>query len=80
LEAASREIDAPPAAVALAWLLRKTCVTSVIFGARDLDQLDKNLKAAEVELPDSWMTTLDEVSAPDWGYPYAFMKMVMGGW
>ena len=80
LEAASKEVDAPPAAVALAWLLRKKCVTSVIFGARNLDQLDKNLKAAEVELPDSVMNSLDEASTPDWGYPYSFMKMVMGGW
>ncbi len=77
---ASKEVDAPPSAVALAWLLRKPAVTSVIFGARSVEQLDANLRAAEVVLPDAVMAKLDEVSTPDWGYPYSFMKTVMGTW
>jgi aryl-alcohol dehydrogenase-like predicted oxidoreductase len=80
LLAASREVDAPPPAVALAWLLRKPAVTSVIFGARNVEQLDANLRAAEVVLPESVMKRLDDVSTPDWGYPYSFMKTVMGTW
>ena len=42
--------SATPAAVALAWLLAKPQVTSVIFGARSLEQLDDNLKAADLAL------------------------------
>jgi aryl-alcohol dehydrogenase-like predicted oxidoreductase len=80
LVAASKEVDAPPAAVALAWLLRKPAVTSVIFGARSVDQLDDNLRAVEVKLPDAVMESLDKASTPDWGYPYTFMKTVMGTW
>ena len=80
LVAAGKELDTPPSAVALAWLLRKPAVTSVIFGARSVEQLDANLRAAEVVLPDAVMAKLDEVSTPDWGYPYTFMKTVMGTW
>ena len=36
--------------VSLAWLLAKPQVTSVIFGARTVEQLDDNLRAADLEL------------------------------
>ncbi|MET0343612.1 MAG: aldo/keto reductase, partial [Polyangiales bacterium] len=51
-----------PSAVALAWLLAKPEVTSVIFGARTLAQVDDNLKALEVKLSADEVTTLDEAS------------------
>lgn len=68
------------AAVSLAWLLRKPAVCSVIFGARNLAQLEDNLKAAELELSDEDMAELDEASDFDLGYPYAFIKGVQGRW
>lgn len=74
------EIGATPAQVALAWLLRKPAVTSVVFGARSLAQLDDNLEAAAVSLPDEMVRKLDEVSAFDLGYPYDFMARIQGRW
>lgn len=74
------EIGATPAQVALAWLLRKPAVTSVIFGARSLAQLDDNLEAGAVRLPDEMVRKLDEVSAFDLGYPYDFMARIQGRW
>jgi len=44
--------DASPAQVALAWLLGRPGVTSLIVGARDEAQLADNLAAAELELTD----------------------------
>jgi aryl-alcohol dehydrogenase-like predicted oxidoreductase len=74
----SEQVGASPAAVSLAWLLGKTAVTSVIFGARTVAQVEDNLKAAEVELSDEHMDTLDEASEFDLGYPYEFMQHVSG--
>jgi aryl-alcohol dehydrogenase-like predicted oxidoreductase len=74
------ELGATPAQVALAWLLKKPQVTSVIFGARSLAQLEDNLETANVTLPDAMSRTLDEASAIDLGYPYDFMERIQGRW
>ncbi len=76
----AKELGATPSQVALAWLLRKPAVASVIIGARTLEQLDDNLKAAELKLPDAAMARLDEVSALDLGYPYDFIGRILGRW
>ncbi|HET6582430.1 MAG TPA: aldo/keto reductase [Nannocystaceae bacterium] len=74
------ELGATPAQVALAWLLKKPQVTSVIFGARSLAQLEDNLETANVALPEAMSRTLDEASAIDLGYPYDFMERIQGRW
>src|SRR6202171_3904497 len=51
-----------PARVSLAWLLAKPVVTSVIIGAKRLDQLQDNLAAVEVTLTLNELKQLDEVS------------------
>jgi aryl-alcohol dehydrogenase (NADP+) len=59
------------AEVALAWVTDRPGVTSTILGARTLDQLDTNLKAAGLHLTEAETAVLDEASdlhAPD--YPY----------
>lgn len=66
--------------VALAWLLRKPTVTSVIFGARSLEQLDDNLGAAALKLSDEQVAALDEASAFELGYPYEFMGRIQSRW
>jgi len=76
----ANEVDASPAAVSLAWLLHQEQVTSVIFGARTVAQLDDNLKAAELSLSDEQLTKLDKASALDLGYPYAFLRAVQKSW
>lgn len=74
------QLETTPASVALAWLLGKPAVTSVIFGARSIAQLDQNLAAAALELPESALDRLNEVSDPDFGYPYDFLKRIQNRW
>jgi aryl-alcohol dehydrogenase-like predicted oxidoreductase len=64
-----------PARVSLAWLLAKPVVTSVIIGAKRLDQLQDNLAAVELTLTQDELRQLDEVSAlapeyPGWVLPF----------
>jgi aryl-alcohol dehydrogenase-like predicted oxidoreductase len=63
------------ARLALAWLLAKPVVTSVILGAKRLDQLQDNLAAVELILSREELLQLDEVSAlppeyPGWVLPF----------
>jgi len=63
------------ARVSLAWLLAKPVVTSVIIGAKRIDQLHDNLAAMDLELTPDEMAQLDEVSAlppeyPGWVIPF----------
>jgi aryl-alcohol dehydrogenase-like predicted oxidoreductase len=60
---------ASPAQLALAWLLTKAHVTSVIVGASSLDQLEENLDAAEVMLNHDELALLDELTEPAPIYP-----------
>jgi aryl-alcohol dehydrogenase-like predicted oxidoreductase len=73
-------VGATPSQVALAWLLQRPGVTSVIFGARTVEQLDDNLAAANLVLPKENIDALDAVSALDVGYPYAFMRQIQQRW
>ena len=57
------------AQVALAWLLAKPQVTSVIIGARSMDQLKDNIAASSVNLSPEDMAALDAVSALPAEYP-----------
>ncbi|WP_342108595.1 aldo/keto reductase [Methylobacterium sp. SI9] len=57
------------AQVALAWLLHRKAVTSVIVGAKRLDQLEDNIAATELSLTGDELDTLDAVSALPAEYP-----------
>ena len=57
------------ARVALAWLLHKQHVMSVIVGAKTVEQLDDNLAAVTLSLSDEDMARLDEVSVLPAEYP-----------
>ncbi|MGL4964448.1 MAG: aldo/keto reductase [Inquilinus sp.] len=58
------------AQVALAWLLGRPAVTSVIIGGRTEAQLKDNLGAADLVLTAEERAKLDQVSAPPVLYPY----------
>ncbi|HSY01990.1 MAG TPA: aldo/keto reductase [Acidobacteriaceae bacterium] len=67
------------ATVALAWILAKPFVTSVIVGAKRVDQLQQNLAAADLQLTAEEMKKLDEVSTlppeyPGWMVPFQNMN------
>jgi len=57
------------ARVALAWQLTKPFVTSVIIGAKNVEQLTDNLAAAELALAPELTAKLDEASALPSEYP-----------
>jgi aryl-alcohol dehydrogenase-like predicted oxidoreductase len=57
------------ARISLAWLLAKPVVTSVIIGAKRLDQLQDNLAAVEIQLTEEEIKQLDEISALPPEYP-----------
>ena len=59
-----------PAQAALAWLLTRPAVTSVIIGARTNEQLADNLGAADLSLTADELARLEEVSRPPLLYPY----------
>jgi aryl-alcohol dehydrogenase-like predicted oxidoreductase len=61
---------ASPAQVALAWLLGRPGVATVVVGARTDEQLADNLKAADLRLTDEQRARLDELSAPPLLYPF----------
>jgi len=61
---------ATAAQVALAWLLGRPAVTSVIIGARNDEQLRDNLGGADLTLAADERAALDKVSAPDLIYPH----------
>jgi aryl-alcohol dehydrogenase-like predicted oxidoreductase len=58
------------AQVALAWLIGRTGVTSVVIGARTEEQLADNLAAADLILDDDERRRLDDLSTPPLLYPY----------
>ncbi|MBO9099578.1 MULTISPECIES: aldo/keto reductase [unclassified Rhizobium] len=68
----SRGVSA--AQVALAWLIGRKGVTSVIIGGRTEAQFRDNLAAAELKLTDEERAGLDKVSQPWLQYPYWHQK------
>ena len=59
----------PVAQIALAWLLHRKVVTSVIIGAKRPDQLADNIAATAVDLTAAELDTLDQAAPPPPEYP-----------
>jgi aryl-alcohol dehydrogenase-like predicted oxidoreductase len=57
------------ARISLAWLLTKPVVTSVIIGAKRIDQLEDNIAAVDLKLTPDEIKQLDEVSVLPPEYP-----------
>ena len=60
-EKLSAEIGAPPADVALAWLLHNPVVTAPIIGPRTVEQVDSALGAIDLQLADDVLAELDRI-------------------
>lgn len=76
LQSVAENHDRPCAHVALAWLLSRPGVASVLVGARTADQLADNLAAGDLVLAQSEIDQLTTISAgglPD--YPYRFLQV-----
>lgn len=72
LKAIAAARRATPAQVAIAWLLAKTHVTTVLVGASRMTQLEDNLGAADLALTADEVAGLDSLTAPTPTYPNWF--------
>ena len=54
--------DTTPGRIALAWVMHKPTVSSVLFGISRLAQLDENLAAVDLVLSDAEMLELDQLT------------------
>ncbi len=70
LVAIAEERSVSAAQVALAWLLSRDTVSSVVIGARTNEQLKDNLLAANIKLSEQELSMLEKVSRPPLLYPY----------
>jgi aryl-alcohol dehydrogenase-like predicted oxidoreductase len=57
------------AQIAIAWLLHRRVVSSVIIGAKRIEQLDDNIAATAIDLTEAELDTLDQVSVLPREYP-----------
>ncbi len=74
----AKEHNVSAAQIALAWLLAKPVVTSVIIGAKNMKQLEDNVGSTIIVLSDAQMKALDTVSElppeyPGWMIPFQSM-------
>jgi aryl-alcohol dehydrogenase-like predicted oxidoreductase len=77
LLAVAREVERPPAQVALNWVARRPGVASPIVGATKVQQLEDNLAALQFTLPAAAVARLDAVGAPELVHPYQFFAPTM---
>jgi aryl-alcohol dehydrogenase-like predicted oxidoreductase len=70
LESVSEEIGHSIPRVALAWLLSRPTISSIVIGARNVAQLQDNLAATEIKLSQEQIARLDQASAVRPAYPY----------
>ena len=54
----------PPGQVAVAWVLRNPAVTAAIVGARNAQQVEKNVGAAELQLTDEDVAEIEAANEP----------------
>jgi len=64
VEKTAEQLDATPTAVALAWVLSRRGVTSVIIGPRSQAQLEENLPGFDLDLPQEAISALNDASRP----------------
>lgn len=68
--------NASTAQIALAWLMTKRTVASVLIGANKMSQLDDNLAAADVKLTSEELQRLDTSTTVPLPYPHWFTERV----
>ncbi len=66
---AAEGLDVAPLEVALAWVRDRPGVTAPVVGARTVQQLRGAMESEDLELPAEIRTALDDISAPELGYP-----------
>ncbi|GFR89161.1 4-deoxy-L-erythro-5-hexoseulose uronic acid reductase [Elysia marginata] len=74
-EKIGKKYDRSIAQVAIRWVLQRDVTTSVIIGARTLEQLDQNMAVNDWSLTADEMKQLDDASALDVNYPYLTINL-----
>jgi len=69
LKEVARRHNASPSSVALAWLLSKPAISSVIVAGRKSAHLEDNIRAVDLQLSEDDLRQLDAVSDPGTPYP-----------
>ncbi len=70
LVAIAESHDVSAAQVALAWLLTRPSIATIVVGARTDEQLADNLRAAQLTLGDDELRRLEQISRPRLIYPH----------
>ncbi|MEN6318030.1 MAG: aldo/keto reductase [Syntrophaceae bacterium] len=66
--------NVPVSQVALNWLRRKSSISSILIGARNLEQLEANMSCMRWDLSDEETRLLDQASDVNAPYPYSFIS------
>ena len=69
LQSIAKKHSASVAQVALAWVMQRPFVNSVLIGATTIEQLEDNLGAAGIVLDDDDVSQIDTLTAPTPSYP-----------
>lgn len=77
LRAIGKAHQATPAQIALAWVLAKPHVATILIGANKMSQLEDNLAAADLRLSAEELAELDTLTAPAPVYPNWFNQRVV---
>lgn len=75
LRALAEEHGSTPVALAIRWVLEQPQLTSVIVGPRNVEQLEGNFAALDVDLTEELLSELEEMSAPEENY----LEYMQGG-
>lgn len=74
VESVSAQSGIPAHKLAIAWTLKRRCVTSVVIGVKNREQLAANMEASDWDMPDDVWNALEEQTRPDDEYLYWFNK------
>ncbi len=73
----TKKYDTTYTRIALAWLLTRENVSSVLIGPRTLEQYADNMKGASLELDSTDVKKLTDISTPEKCYPYSFIDFLV---
>lgn len=73
----SGKLQRAPVTLALSWLLKDKAVSSVIVGARSVEQLADSIESGDWDLPDDAYQELKDKLPCHHGYPHEWMQMAL---
>ena len=76
LEDIAKTHDATPAAIALSWVMNKAGVSSTIIGVRNVQQLEANLSASNIQISADDIKALDDLSTPPLSFVTEYKPLV----